>query len=99
MKKYESVFILDIRKTDDNGAAFCNCFAELIKSLGGEKPEDDLKALEMLSKLTGTEITRPLRGLAERKVNFKDVIDAPEMLDKDAADSLAFQRYMFDGNM
>ena len=36
MKKYESVFILDIRKTDDNGAAFCNGFAELIKSLGGE---------------------------------------------------------------
>ena len=44
--------------------------------------EDDLEALEMLSKLTNTEITRPLRGLAERKVNFKDVINADEMLDK-----------------
>ena len=56
--------------------------ADVLKSLGGEKPEDDLEALEMLSKLTNTEITRPLRGLAERKVNFKDVINADEMLDK-----------------
>ena len=36
MKKYEAVFILDIRKTDDEGAAFCREFGELIKSLGGE---------------------------------------------------------------
>ena len=36
MKKYEAVFILDIRKTDDEGAAFCRGFEELIKSLGGE---------------------------------------------------------------
>ena len=56
--------------------------ADVLKSLGGEKPEDDLAALEMLSKLTNTEITRPLRGLADRKVNFKDVINAEEMLDK-----------------
>ena len=56
--------------------------ADVLKSLGGEKPENDLEALSMLSKLTGTEITRPLRGLAERKVNFNEVIDATEMLDK-----------------
>ena len=36
MKKYEAVFILDIRRTDDEGAAFCRGFEELIKSLGGE---------------------------------------------------------------
>jgi hypothetical protein len=36
----------------------------------------------MLSKLTKTEITKPLRGLADRKVNFNDVIDADEMLEK-----------------
>ena len=35
MKKYEAVFILDIRKTDDEGAAFCRGFEELIQSLGG----------------------------------------------------------------
>lgn len=56
--------------------------SDVLKSLGGEKPADDLEALSMLSKLTNTEITRPLRGLAERKVNFKDVINADEMLDK-----------------
>ncbi|MDR0932541.1 MAG: 30S ribosomal protein S6 [Victivallales bacterium] len=36
MKKYEAVFILDIRKTDDEGAAFTKEFAELISSLGGK---------------------------------------------------------------
>ena len=36
MKKYEAVFILDIRKTDDEGAAFTKEFAELITSLGGK---------------------------------------------------------------
>ena len=34
MKKYEAVFILDIRKTDDEGAAFTKEFAELITYLG-----------------------------------------------------------------
>lgn len=36
MKKYEAVFILDIRKTDDEGAAFSREFAELIESFGGK---------------------------------------------------------------
>ena len=36
MKKYEAVFILDIRKADDEGAAFCREFGELIASLGGK---------------------------------------------------------------
>lgn len=36
MKKYEAVFILDIRRTDDEGAAFTKEFAELIASLGGK---------------------------------------------------------------
>lgn len=35
MKKYEAVFILDIRRTDDEGTAFCKEFAELINSMGG----------------------------------------------------------------
>lgn len=56
--------------------------ADVLKSLSGTKPDDDLEALDMLSKLTDTEITRPLRGLADRKVNFKEVIDASEMLQK-----------------
>ncbi len=36
MKKYEAVFILDIRKTDDEGAVFTKEFADLIVSLGGK---------------------------------------------------------------
>ena len=36
MKKYEAVFILDIRKTDDEGEAFSKEFAALVESLGGK---------------------------------------------------------------
>lgn len=37
MKKYEAIFILDIRKVDDEGAAFSKNFAELIEQkLGGK---------------------------------------------------------------
>ena len=53
--------------------------ADVLCSLGGEKPEDDLDALALLSEKTGTEITLPLRGLAERKVRFDRVIDAADM--------------------
>jgi len=56
--------------------------ADVFKSLSGKKPDDDLEALDMLSQLTNTEITKPLRGLADRKVNFKDVIDVSDMLEK-----------------
>jgi len=36
LKKYEAVFILDIRKADDEGNAFAKEFGELIESLGGK---------------------------------------------------------------
>ena len=36
MKKYEAVYILDIRKVDDEGEAFSKEFAELVESLGGK---------------------------------------------------------------
>lgn len=36
MKKYEAVFILDVRKTDDEGVAFSKEFEALIESLGGK---------------------------------------------------------------
>ncbi len=39
MKKYEAVFILDIRRADDEGAAFCKEFAEFLKTLGGSDVE------------------------------------------------------------
>ena len=53
--------------------------ADVLASLGESKPEDDLDALELLSKKTDTEITLPLRGLAEREVRFDKVIDATAM--------------------
>ena len=55
--------------------------ADVCKSLGMERPEDDMDALDMLSKFSNTEISYPLRGLAEREVRFTRVIDANEMLD------------------
>lgn len=36
MKKYEAVFILDIRKADDEGVSFRNELTQLIESLGGK---------------------------------------------------------------
>ncbi|MDD3119681.1 MAG: 30S ribosomal protein S6 [Victivallales bacterium] len=39
LNKYEAVFILDIRKVDDEGEAFSKELAELIKSFGGEMIE------------------------------------------------------------
>ncbi len=39
MKKYEAVFILDIRKADDEGAAFVKEFSEFLKTIGGSDVE------------------------------------------------------------
>ena len=55
--------------------------ADVCKSLGMERPEDDMDALDMLSAFSKTEISYPLRGLADREVRFTRVIDANEMLD------------------
>ncbi len=56
--------------------------ADVCVSLGLERPENDLDALDMLSSYTNTEITYPLRGIAEREVRFTKVIDKSEMLDE-----------------
>ena len=55
--------------------------ADVCASLGMEKPADDMDALDMLSAFSKTEISYPLRGLADRAVRFSRVIDANEMLD------------------
>ncbi len=39
MKKYEAVFILDIRKVEDEGKAFSEGLAKLIEQLGGKMNE------------------------------------------------------------
>ena len=54
--------------------------ADVLVSLGGERPSDDLFALDSLSERTKTEITKPLSGIADRKVRFSEVIDAENML-------------------
>ena len=55
--------------------------ADVCKSLGMEKPADDMDALDMLSSFSKTEISYPLRGLNDREVRFTRVIDANQMLD------------------
>ncbi len=54
--------------------------ADVYKSITGTPATSDTDALDELSKLTNTEITYPLRGLTERKVNFDTVIDSENML-------------------
>ena len=55
--------------------------ADVCASLGLEKPEDDLDALDILVSATDTEIPYPLRGIAEREVRFTETVKADEMLD------------------
>ena len=42
MKKYEAIFILDMRKVEDEGKAFSEEFAKLIQSWGGNMVESVL---------------------------------------------------------
>ena len=55
--------------------------ADVCVSLGLERPENDLDALDMLSAHTSTEITYPLCGIAQRTVRFTETVDACDMLD------------------
>jgi threonine synthase len=58
-------------------------FASDVYEAIAKKPASaDTGALDDLSALTSTEISYPLRGLAERKVNFNTVIDKDDMLDE-----------------
>ena len=42
MKKYEAIFILDMRKVEDDGKAFSEEFAKMIQSWGGVVNETNL---------------------------------------------------------
>lgn len=59
MNKYEAVFILDIRKVDDEGEAFTKEIAELIKQWGGEM----LESTPMGRKQFATEIKKRKAGI------------------------------------
>lgn len=52
---------------------------DVYSSVKGEKCDDPLEALELLSSFSGVEIPYPLSGLEERKVRFTKVIDACDM--------------------
>lgn len=54
--------------------------ADVYEAIAHQKASADTGALADLAKLTDTEITLPLRNLAERDVRFTKVIDADEML-------------------
>ncbi len=54
--------------------------ADVYASITGKEASADTGALGDLSDLTGTEITLPLRGLAEKEIRFDTVIEAEEML-------------------
>ncbi len=53
--------------------------ADVLVSLGGERPNDDIEALEALTELTKTEITKPLRDIDKRTVRFSGVIESKDM--------------------
>ena len=56
--------------------------ADVYQALAHKSASEDTGALDDLSKLTGTEISYPLRNLAERKVNFDTVIESDDMLEE-----------------
>jgi threonine synthase len=56
--------------------------SDVYASIKDEIPADGLEALNMLVALTGVEIPYPLKGIADRKVRFEEVIDASDMPQK-----------------
>ena len=63
----------------------------MLKALTGSVPENELDAMELLEKMTGNEIPKPLRGIAQRKVRF-DPDEAIKAEDMPKA-ALSFQRF------
>ncbi len=56
--------------------------ADVYEAISDRKASADTGALDDLSSLTNTEITLPLRNLAERNIRFEQVIDAKDMLEE-----------------
>ncbi len=55
--------------------------ADVLLSITGSKPEDDLTALEMLKDLTGVDIPSPLAAVLDKPVIHDGIIDRGEMKD------------------
>ena len=56
--------------------------SDVYQSITGKEASADTGALDDLSALTDTKITYPLRGLADRKINFNRVIESADMLEE-----------------
>ncbi len=56
--------------------------ADVFNAITGNTASEGTTALDELSALTNTEISYPLRNLAERHINFRTVIDTEEMLEE-----------------
>ncbi len=56
--------------------------ADVFEAITGKSASADTGALDDLSKLTATEISYPLRGLSERKINFDTIIESKDMLNE-----------------
>ena len=56
--------------------------ADVYSALTGNNASADTGALDDLSKLTSTEISYPLKNLADRKVNFTTVVESTQMLEE-----------------
>ena len=54
--------------------------AAVLKAIGGDLSGDEFEQMERLSDIAGVPIPRGLRGLREREVLHKDVIDADELV-------------------
>ena len=55
--------------------------ADVYEAIAHKTAAADTEVLDDLSAFTSTEISYPLRGLAQRNINFKTVIESDEMLD------------------
>jgi threonine synthase len=56
--------------------------ADVYEAVANKTASADTGALDDLSSLTGTEISYPLRNLAQRKINFNTVIESSDMLEE-----------------
>jgi threonine synthase len=56
--------------------------ADVYEAIAHKAASADTGALDDLSMLTSSEISYPLRGLADRQINFTTVIESSDMLDE-----------------
>ncbi|UDQ99222.1 30S ribosomal protein S6 [Lentisphaerota bacterium WC36G] len=74
MKKYESVFILDVRLVDDEGKAFTKELTELLEGWGGSVEESTVMGRKQFAR----EINKRKAGLY---LNFIFTLDADKVKD------------------